>query len=68
MQFFKDLAERALKTFVEAFAVTFVMPSSVWNGSAWEAAALAGAAAGISAVVSLLSKQFGSSKDSASVL
>lgn len=54
-----DLLERALKTFVGAFITALVMPADVFNGSAWKAAAIAGAAAGISAVFSLISSQVG---------
>ena len=52
----KDIATRALLTFVQTFAATFVLPPVAQMGQVgvWEAAALAAVAAGISAVMNLL--------------
>ena len=73
--FTADLLERAVKTFIQAALVTFTglmtVPGDVTDVGAWKAAglaALAGAlSAGVSAVMSLLSKPVGD-KDSASLL
>lgn len=75
MQFSRDLIERALKSFVQAFIATFVLtlvvPGDVTDIGAWKAAAVAAAAgavtAGLSAVSSLLSKNRGPDKGSASL-
>ena len=52
----KDIGTRAALTFVQAFAAAFVLPPVAQMGQVgvWEAAALAGVAAGISAVMNLL--------------
>lgn len=73
--FTADLLERASKTFVQMFVVTFgglmAVPADVTDVGAWKAAGLAalgGAiAAAVSAVMSLLSKSVGDT-DSASLV
>lgn len=73
--FTADLLERALKSFVQAFVVTFVgllaVPANVTDVGAWKAAGLAAAGgaltAGVSAVTSLLSRPVGDN-DSASLV
>lgn len=45
-----DVVARAVKTFYQTFIAALVVPVSVYNGAQWKAAALAAAAAGISAV------------------
>lgn len=69
-QFVKDLVERAVKTFIQVFAATLVIPavSDIYSVDAWKAAVVSAAAAGLSAVMSLLSKRVGPSKDDASVV
>lgn len=67
LPFLKDLLERAAKTFVQAFVAAIVLPVDVFSGSAWKAVAVAGAAAGISAVFSVISSQVGT-KDTASLV
>lgn len=65
--FLKDLLERAGRTFVQAFAssfaVTFAIPADFADLNAWKSAALAagiaGIAAGLSAVMSLIGKNRG---------
>ena len=64
--FIRNLAERALKTFAQAFfatlAASFVIPTD-FTVKGWQAAAVsalvAGVAAGLSAVSSVLSRPFG---------
>ena len=73
--FTADLLERALKTFVQVFVVTFagllVAPANVTDVGAWKAVVVAAAGgavtAGVSAVTSLLSKRVGD-QDSASLV
>lgn len=67
--FVKDLAERATKTFVQTFGAALVIPAAAdfWSFSVWKAAVLAAAAAGVSAVTSLLSRNV-ADPDSASVV
>jgi len=65
--FIKKLAERATKTFVQAFAAALIIPTD-YSKDAWKAAALAAVAAGLSAVISVFSKSIGSDKDSPSLV
>jgi len=65
--FIKKLVERATKTFVQAFAAALIIPTD-YSKDAWKAAALAAVAAGLSAVISLVSKRFGSNTDSPSLV
>ena len=65
--FIKKLAERATKTFVQAFAAALIIPTD-YSQDAWKAAALAAVAAGLSAVISVFSKSIGSDKDSPSLV
>lgn len=73
--FTADLLERAAKTFIQAFIVTFagllVAPANVTDVGAWKAAGLAAlggaVTAGVSAVTSLVSKGVGDT-DSASLV
>lgn len=67
--FFKDLAERALKTFIQVFAATLIIPAAtdIFTVSAWKSAVVAAAAAALSAATSLLSKGVGDS-NSASIV
>jgi len=68
--FVKDLAERAAKTFVQAFAAALVIPAAAdfWSVSVWKSAVVGAVAAGVSAVTSLLSKRFGPDAEDASVV
>ena len=74
--FAKDLIERVVKTFVQAFAVTFagalVVPADVTDVGALKAAVVAAGAgaftAALSAVSSLLSRGVGPDKGSASTV
>jgi len=50
----RDFAMRAWKTFFQAFAAAFLIPDAVYDVGAWESAALAAVAAGISALGNLL--------------
>lgn len=73
--FTADLLERACKTFLQAFVVSFgaslVVPANVYDGGAWKAAGaaalLAAATAAVSAVTSLISKPVGD-KTTASII
>lgn len=62
-----DLLERALKSFVGGFAVVWVASGGPADTAAVKPLAVAGALAGVSAVMSMLSKGFGSG-DSASAV
>lgn len=66
--FIKDLLERAVKTFVQVFAATLIIPvADVYNLAAWKGAVVAAGAAALSAVSSLISKSVGD-KDTASLV
>ena len=54
----QDLAVRAGKTFWQAFAAVFVLPLDAFNVGAWETALVAAAAAGLSAVWTLVTTAF----------
>lgn len=65
-QFVKDLVERAVKTFVQAFVAAIVASSTI-DIDTGKKALLAGVAAALSVVSSLISSRFGA-KNSASLL
>lgn len=64
--FLKDLIERAIKTFVQAFLATIVAGSGL-DIDTGKKALVAGAAAALSVISSVLSSRFGA-KNSASLL
>lgn len=66
--FFKKLIERSVKTFVQAFAAALIVPADLFNENAWRAAAFAAVAAGLSAIISLISRNVGPDKNSPSVV
>lgn len=72
MKFWKKLAERAAKTFVQVFLVVFLAGIAnvdvLNNVSAIQTVAVSAAAAGLSAVSSLVSKKFGPDTDSPSIV
>lgn len=65
--FNKDLLERALKTFLQVFIASIVVPADVANINGWKAAIVAAVAAAISGVTSLLSKNVGSGENASLV-
>lgn len=67
--FTKDLVERAIRTFVQAaLAVVALDLANVTNVDGAKAVGLAAVTAGISAVMSLLTKRIGGDTETASVL
>jgi hypothetical protein len=74
--FTADLFERVVRTFivtfVSTFGLVFAAPTDVTNAGAWKAAGiaavLAACSAGGSAVLALITKQFGPSKATASMV
>jgi hypothetical protein len=69
MKFFTDLAERALKTFVQAFIATLVVVpgANLFDGGLLRTAGAAGLAAALSAASSVFSSRVGDG-DSAALL
>ena len=69
MKFLTDLAERALKTFVQGFigALVLVPGANLFDGGVLRAAGVAGFMAALSVVSSILSSPVGD-KDSAALL
>ena len=51
---YKDLLVKAFNTFWQAFSVVFVLPLNALDVGAWEATLVAAAAAGLSAVKTLI--------------
>jgi hypothetical protein len=67
--FWRDTAERAVKTFIQTFAATLAIPAvtEIFSVSAWKSAVVAAAAGALSVVSSLVSKRVGD-PESASVV
>lgn len=67
--FTKDLLERVARTFVQAFAATWLAGAvNLADVNAVKAAGIAGLSAGVAAVMGLLTKPLGPNDDTASVL
>lgn len=66
----RDILERAVKTFIFAFAAAFVLPAAteVSDWHSWYAALVAAVATGIGAVVNIGLTSFGPNKETASLL
>lgn len=65
----RDLAERAARTFAQAFLAAYGLDlASVLNGDLATKAAMAGGAAVLSLVMGLVGSRVGSSRDDGSVL
>lgn len=64
----KDVIERAVKTFIFAFAGSFAIPvaTDIHDWHAWYAAVIAAVAAGIGAVINIGLVKFGPNKEIAS--
>jgi hypothetical protein len=67
--FIKDWLERIWKTALAAFVMAFVVPlTDLYSLAAWKGAAITAGMAAVTAIVNLVTKAIGPSKETGSVL